>query len=127
MRKLYVGNLPFSAMEQDLKDAFGRFGDITFARVVTDRETGQSRGFGFVEFSSEESARSARDEMDGADLGGRMLRVNEAEEKGASRRGGGGGRPSDGGGAPHGGGGGGRGRRQGKRGRRRRGEDDYDM
>lgn len=120
MRKLYVGNLPFSAMEQDLKDAFGRFGEITFARVVTDRETGQSRGFGFVEFSSEEAARNARDEMDGADLGGRMLRVNEAEDKGGPRRGGGGG------GAPRGGGGG-RGRPRGKRGRRRRGEDDYDM
>lgn len=85
VKKIYVGNLPWSTTEADLRDLFARFGEVQSAAVITDRETGRSRGFGFVEL--EEGAEKAIAELDGRDFGGRTLRVNEAQQK----RGGGGG------------------------------------
>lgn len=79
--KLYVGNLPFTTTDADLEETFGAHGVITSARVITDRETGRSRGFGFVEFENESEATAAQAALDGQDLGGRALRVNEAQEK----------------------------------------------
>jgi RNA recognition motif-containing protein len=98
-KKIYVGNLPFSASESDLRELFERHGSIDSVNVIMDRETGRARGFAFVEMSDAASAANAIRALDGSDMGGRALRVNEAED----RRGGGGG----GGGGPRGGGGGG--------------------
>ena len=100
MKKLYVGNLPWSTTDRDLEDQFASYGKVLSARVITDRETGRSRGFGFVEIEEDEGAMRAMSELDGRDYQGRPLRVNEAQD----RRGGGGG------GGPRGGGGGGGGR-----------------
>ncbi|HUO45728.1 MAG TPA: RNA-binding protein [Acidimicrobiia bacterium] len=75
--KLYIGNLPFRTTSEDLAAAFRRFGEVTSAQVLIDRDTGRSRGFGFVEMDDDE-ARRAIDEMDGADLGGRRIVVNES-------------------------------------------------
>lgn len=100
-KKIYVGNLPFSANEQDLRELFERHGSIDSVNVIMDRETGRARGFAFVEMSDAASAANAIRSLDGSDMGGRALRVNEAED----RRGGGGG----GGGGGRDGGGGGRG------------------
>ena len=87
--RLYVGNLSFSATNDTVRTAFASFGDITDVHVVSDRETGQSRGFGFVTMGSADAAQRAIAEMNGAMLDGRALKVNEAEERGAgSRRGG---------------------------------------
>ncbi|HEX2872317.1 MAG TPA: RNA-binding protein [Polyangiaceae bacterium] len=105
--RLYVGNLSFHSTEQTLRDAFGAFGSIVDVHLVADRVTGQSRGFGFVTMGSRDEAESAMQSMNGADLDGRALKVNEAEER--SSGGGGGG----GGGARRGGGGGGGGRSHG--------------
>lgn len=105
--RLYVGNLSFHSTEQTLRDAFGAFGSIVDVHLVADRVTGQSRGFGFVTMGSRDEAESAMQSMNGADLDGRALKVNEAEER--SSAGGGGG----GGGARRGGGGGGGGRSHG--------------
>lgn len=88
--KLFVGNLPFSANENDLQIAFEQFGEIDEIRVITDRETGRSRGFAFVTFAEKESADSALS-MDGKELNGRNMRVNFATE----RAGGGGRRPNN--------------------------------
>jgi len=104
-KKLYVGNLPFSATEADIRELFEAHGSIESINVITDRETGRPRGFAFVEMSDGESATKAMEALDGRDLGGRNLKVNEAKERPA--RGGGGG---GGGGGGYGGGGGGRGR-----------------
>lgn len=101
-RVLYVGNLPYSADEGSLENSFASCGTVTSCRVVTDRETGRSKGFGFVEMSTDEEAQAAIDKMNGYDLGGRNIRVSEAREK--TEGGGGGGR-----GPRPGGGGGGRG------------------
>ncbi len=107
---LYVGNLPFNTTADDLREAFSKFGTVSQAQVVSDRETGRSRGFGFVEM--ETGGEQAMEGMNGADFGGRKLTVNEArprEERGGGgggRRGGGGG--YGGGGGGYGGGGGGR-------------------
>ncbi len=87
MKKLYVGNLPWSTTEADLRDMFSSFGEVLSAAVITDRDTGRSRGFGFVELEAA-GAEKAVAELDGRDFGGRALRVNEAHDK---RRGGGGG------------------------------------
>lgn len=86
-KKLYVGNLPFSATEQELRDLFSAHGSVDTVNVITDRETGRARGFAFVEMSEESAASDAIRALDGNDMGGRPLRVNEAEDK----RGGGGG------------------------------------
>jgi RNA recognition motif-containing protein len=108
--KLYVGNLSFSTSESQLRDLFAAFGDVTSASLVMDRETGRPRGFGFVEFSNDEHAKAAITGMNGKNVDGRDLTVNEAkprESSGGGRGGfgGGGGRGGFGGG---GGGGGGR-------------------
>jgi RNA recognition motif-containing protein len=106
-KKLYVGNLPFSATEEDLKDLFGRHGTVTSVKVITDRETGRPRGFAFVEMDANGATEAMR-ALDGNQFGGRPLRVNEAQERerGGDRGGDRGGR----GGPRHGGGGGGGGR-----------------
>ena len=83
--RLYVGNLAFQTNEDTLRDAFSPFGQVLEVKIVTDRETGRSRGFAFVSLSDVESARSAQSEMDGANLDGRALRVNEAEQRDAPR------------------------------------------
>jgi cold-inducible RNA-binding protein len=95
--RLYVGNLSFNTNEDTLQDAFGRCGDVSEVKIVTDRETGRSRGFAFVSMSDTNGARNAIAKMDGTMVDGRALRVNEAEER-QQRSGGGGGRPQGGGG-----------------------------
>jgi RNA recognition motif-containing protein len=95
--RLYVGNLAFSATADTVRTAFAQFGEVTEVQVVTDRESGRSRGFGFVTMGSQQDAAKAIEGMNGAMLDGRALRVNEAEERPA-RGGGGGGRRGGGGG-----------------------------
>src|SRR5262245_43871646 len=95
--KLYVGNLPFSATDDSLKEMFGQAGQVESARIITDRDTGRSKGFGFVEMSTEQEASAAIKKFNGADLNGRSITVNEARpmaprEGGGHRGGGGGGR-----------------------------------
>ena len=80
-KKIYVGNLPFSSTEADLKDVFERHGGVQSVAVITDRETGRPRGFAFVEMDDENSAQEAIRALDGTDLGGRNIRVNEAQDK----------------------------------------------
>ena len=113
-KKLYVGNLPYSVRDGDLEQAFGQFGSVTSAKVMMERDTGRSKGFGFVEMGSDEEAQSAINGMNGQPLGGRSVVVNEArpmEERpprsGGGGFGGGGGRREGGGGYGGGGGGGG--------------------
>jgi RNA recognition motif-containing protein len=88
-KKLYVGNLPFTATESDLRSLFEAHGSIASVNVITDRETGRARGFAFVEMEETSDATNAMRALDGADRGGRSLRVNEAQDK---RDGGGSGR-----------------------------------
>ena len=78
MKKIYVGNLPFTTTDDDLRDLFARHGEVSKASVVIDRESGRSRGFGFVEMETA-SAEVAITALNGRDVGGRSLRVNEAE------------------------------------------------
>lgn len=80
MKKIYVGNLPWSTTEAELRELFGTYGTVHSAAVITDRETGRSRGFGFVELDAADAER-AISELDGRDFGGRSLRVNEAQER----------------------------------------------
>ena len=125
--KLYVGNLPYSVRDNDLEQSFGQFGSVTSAKVMMERDTGRSKGFGFVEMGSDAEAQAAIEGMNGAPLGGRNLVVNEARpmEPRPPRSGGfgggfgGGGREGGGGGfrSPYGGGGNGGGRREGGGGR----------
>ena len=89
-KKLFVGGLSWDTDDQGLQAAFGAFGEISEARVVTDRDTGRSRGFGFVSFSDDNAAEKAIAEMNGATLDGRSLTVNEARDRNDSRGGGGG-------------------------------------
>jgi len=89
-KKLYVGNLPFSTTDDELRELFEKHGTVESVNVITDRETGRSRGFGFVEMD-DAGADAAQAALDGVDMGGRPLRVNEAHERQA-RGGGGGGR-----------------------------------
>ncbi len=96
--KLFVGSLAWATSDDGLRAAFESFGEVTEAKVITDRETGRSRGFGFVTFEDGESGQKAMEEMDGVDLDGRTIRVSEAHER----------RPRGGGGGGRGGGGGGR-------------------
>ena len=88
--KLYVGGLPYSVTDDALETLFAEHGTVESARVITDRMTGRSRGFGFVEMSSQEEAQQAVDKLNGTDLEGRSLTVNEAKPK-EQRSGGGGG------------------------------------
>jgi len=78
--KLYVGNLPFTAKEDEIRNLFSTYGEVLSVAVITDRETGRPRGFGFVEMN-ESGARSAIEALDGKDFQGRNLRVNEAQER----------------------------------------------
>ncbi|MHC1713741.1 MAG: RNA recognition motif domain-containing protein [Solidesulfovibrio sp.] len=104
-KKLYVGNLSFSSTEDDVRDHFSTFGEVISVNLITDRETGRLRGFGFVEMD-DEGASAAIAALDGKELGGRTLKVNEAQDKPRSGGGGGGGRRGGGGGYGGGGGGG---------------------
>lgn len=93
---IYVGNLAYGLTEDALREAFATHGQVDSARIIKDRDTGQSKGFGFVEMPVQEQAEAAIKELDGADLGGRKIRVNEARPR---EGGGGGGRgPRPGGG-----------------------------
>ena len=131
--KLYVGNLPYTVRDEDLQQSFGAFGSITSAKVMMERDTGRSKGFGFVEMGSDAEAQAAIAGMNGQSLGGRAITVNEArpmearpprtggfggggggyggggDRSGGGGYGGGGGRSGGGGGYGGGGGGGGRG------------------
>jgi cold-inducible RNA-binding protein len=89
--KLYVGNLPYNTTEDDLRNLFSQYGSIDSVAVITDRETGRSKGFGFVEFGNDAEARTAIQALSGQEYGGRALTVNEARPK--TGGGGGGGRP----------------------------------
>lgn len=80
-KKLFVGGLSWNTDDQGLEQAFERFGEVSEARVITDRDTGRSRGFGFITFTEDESASKAISEMDGSDLDGRTIKVSEAKEK----------------------------------------------
>ncbi len=88
---IYVGNLPREATEDDLRQAFEAFGQVSSAKIITDKFTGDSRGFGFVEMSNSTEAQAALTGLDGKDLKGRTLRVNEARPRTEGGRGGGGG------------------------------------
>jgi len=112
--KLYVGNLPYSVRDGDLEQSFGQFGTVTSAKVMMERDTGRSKGFGFVEMGSDAEAQAAVNGMNGQPLGGRSLVVNEARpmeprppRSGGGGYGGGGGGGGYGGGGREGGGGGG--------------------
>ncbi len=104
--KLYVGNLPYSVRDQDLEQAFGQFGTVTSAKVMMERDTGRSKGFGFVEMGSDAEAQAAINGMHGQPLGGRAIVVNEARpmEPRPPRSGGGGYGGGGGGGGGYGGG-----------------------
>jgi len=104
-RKIYVGNLPWSSTSADLEAMFAEHGAVRSAEVISDRETGRSRGFGFVEMESEEGMQAAVSALNGLELNGRPLTVNEARERTPRPAGGGGG--GGGGGRGYGGGGGG--------------------
>jgi RNA recognition motif-containing protein len=101
MTNIYVGNISFQTTEDELRDAFAAFGGIERVNIVTDRDTGQPRGFAFVEMTEKDSAEKAIAQLDGSDLGGRAIKVNEAKPKpagGSGYGGGGGGRGGSGGG-----------------------------
>jgi RNA recognition motif-containing protein len=104
MTKIYVGNLPFSATESEVRDLFAQHGTVESVALPSDRETGRPRGFGFVEMPQAD-AQTAMQALNGFNMGGRPLRVNEAQDR--PRTGGGGGRPGGGGGRSGGGYGGG--------------------
>ena len=93
--KLYVGSLPYSTTEQQLHDLFAQYGSVQSAKVITDRYTGQSRGFGFVEMATGEEAQKAIAALNGSNLGGRTLVVNEARPQEKRPFGGGGGGGGD--------------------------------
>ncbi len=78
---IYVGNLSYSLSEQELRDAFAAHGDVSSVKILTDRETGRSRGFGFVEMPNQSEGEAAIEQLNGKDLGGRALRVNEARPR----------------------------------------------
>jgi len=103
-KKLFIGGLSWDTTDEGLRQAFASYGEITEAKVITDRDTGRSRGFGFVTFAQDDDAKTAISKMDGTSLDGKTLKVNEAQEK--SPRGGG----RSGGGFGGGRGGGGRNR-----------------
>ena len=95
--KIYVGNLPYTTTEEELKELFIKFGQVEGTKVVTDRDTGRARGFGFVEMGDDEQAKKAIEALHSSQLGGRTLVVNEARPReGGGGGGGGGGRPRGG-------------------------------
>jgi RNA recognition motif-containing protein len=106
--KLYVGNLSFNTTTQDLEEMFGAHGTVESTNIIEDRETGRSRGFGFIEMSTKEEGESAISTLNGKEIDGRALTVNEAKPRenngGGGNRGGGGGRGNYGGGGNRGGG-----------------------
>jgi RNA recognition motif-containing protein len=107
-KKLYVGNLPFSIDDQQLHQAFSSYGQVMSAKVIMDRDSGRSKGFGFVEMSTDEEAQNAMGSMNGTQLGGRDINVSEARDSGprtGGPRGGGGGFRGRNGGGPRGPGG----------------------
>jgi cold-inducible RNA-binding protein len=114
-KRLYVGNLPYNTSDSELEALFETYGSVQSAQVIVDRDTGRSKGFGFVEMSSDDAAQAAIDALNGHDINGRELTVNEArprEDRGGGGGGGGrGGGGRGGGGYGGGGGGGGGGRR----------------
>ena len=121
MKKLYVGNLSYQVKEEDLENIFSEFGKLLSVTIIRDKHDNSSKGFGFIEMESDEDAMRAINELDGADVEGRNIRVSEAREKRDNRGGGGGGgRGGRGGGGRggRGGGGGGRGGRGGPGGNR---------
>src|SRR5579872_1589086 len=99
-RRLFVGNLSYNTTEIGLRDVFGQIGTVADAKIVMDRDTGRPRGFAFVEMSSDEEAQNAIQQLNGRELDGRAIVVNEAQERsgGGGRGGGGGGRGGGGGG-----------------------------
>ena len=97
-RKLYVGNLPYSANQDSLQEAFSKCGTVDSVNVISDRDTGQSKGFGFVEMSSDSEAQKAIQELNGTSLDGRDIVVNEAKPKAPRNNRGGGGYGGGGGG-----------------------------
>ena len=99
---IYVGNLPYNVTEDDLRALFAEFGDVSSAKLIIDRDTGQSKGFGFVEMSDEGAGQKAIDDVNGREVSGRSLKVNQARPREERPRGGGGG---GGGGRGYGGGG----------------------
>ncbi len=101
MKKLYIGNLPFTATDDEIKELFGAHGTVHSVALINDRETGRPRGFGFIEMD-DDAAVKAQQALDGHEMGGRALKVNEAQDKPRGGGGGGGGRGG------YGGGGGGR-------------------
>ena len=105
MKKIYVGNLPFSATEDELKDLFGQHGTVHSVALINDRETGRPRGFGFIEVEDEGLSAMIQN-LDGKELNGRALRVNEAQDRPRGGSGGGGGGGGGYGGGRGGGGGG---------------------
>jgi len=78
-QKLFVGNLDYSVKDEDLEKHFGQYGEVVSARVITDRETNRSRGFGFVEFADEESAQKAKKELQDSELSGRAINIDDAK------------------------------------------------
>lgn len=104
-KKLYVGNLPYSVDDSALQEEFGKFGSVSSAKVITDRETGRSKGFGFVEMDSDDEANTAIEKLNGFSMGGREINVSEARPQAPREGGGGGGRGGFGGGGGRGGGG----------------------
>ena len=78
---IYVGNISYQATEEDLKQAFGAYGDVDSARIITDRETGRSKGFGFVEMANDEQAKTAIEGLNGTEIAGRSVTVNEARPR----------------------------------------------
>jgi RNA recognition motif-containing protein len=96
--KLYVGNLPYNTTEDDLRTLFSQYGNVDSVAVITDRDTGRSKGFGFVEFADDNEAKNAISALSGQQYGGRALTVNEARPKTGGSGGGGGGRGGYGGG-----------------------------
>ena len=116
MKNIFVGNLNFNTSEEDLRQLFEPYGQVDRVSIMTDRDTGRSRGFGFVEMTSAEDGEKAIAALNGQDVGGRTLNINEARpktERGPGGGGGGGGRGGYGGGRGGHGGGGGRGGRGG--------------
>jgi len=114
--KIFVGSLPYKVEEADLQELFAAYGEVSSVKIITDRETGRSKGFGFIEMADDEAGQKAIDGLNGTDIGGRTIAVSQAEERkpsaGGSRGGGGyggGGGGNRGGGGGYGGGGGNRG------------------